>query len=164
MLNGRDIEKLRRLKATGVQIEPFRRENLKAGSYSFTLGDTLRKLKEPRHTAFLDSREHQYDFVYEKIDANNGYLLRPHEFVICHTAETLTLGPHVGCFLSMRGRLAQMGLDFLNNEIFCEPGSRGGWDGKLMLETTNRGPYPVKLFPGITVVKGIFKVFQHPQL
>ena len=49
-----------------------------------------------------------------------------------------------------------MGLDALNGEIFCEPGSEGGWDGKLMLETTNKGPYPVKLFPGITIVKAVF--------
>ena len=52
--------------------------------------------------------------------------------------------------------IAQAGLDALQCEIFCEPGSEGGWNGKLMLETSNRGPYPVKIFPGIKIIKGTF--------
>ena len=44
----------------------------------------------------------------------------------------------------------------LIGSIFCEPGSEGRWNGRLMLETTNGSPYPVKLFPGVLIVKGIF--------
>jgi len=142
-----------------IEIKPFNLEMFKPGSYSFTLGNKFKKLKSdsvPIHV--IDSRNKKQKFEEYEI-ASEGYELQPGEFIICQTAETLHLGPNIGCFLTMRGAKAQMGLDFLQSEIFCEPGSSGGWDGKLMLETTNRGPYPIRLFPGISVIKAIFVGF-----
>ncbi|MBX4198237.1 hypothetical protein KW782_02780 [Candidatus Parcubacteria bacterium] len=135
-----------------IVIEPFNEKMFKPGSYSFTLGNKYKKLKP---VSVIDSRVKEQEFEEAEIGPD-GYELKPGEFIICHTAETLRLGQNTGCFLTMRGARAQTGLDFLHCEIFCEPGSAGGWDGKLMLETTNRGPYPIKLFPGITVIKAIF--------
>ncbi|OGZ69224.1 MAG: hypothetical protein A3D44_00865 [Candidatus Staskawiczbacteria bacterium RIFCSPHIGHO2_02_FULL_42_22] len=135
-----------------MAIDPFDEENLKPASYSFTLGNKFKKLKK---VEFLDSRIKEQEF--EEFELNeDGYFLQPGEFIICHTAETLKLGKNIACFLTMRGAKAQMGIDALSGEIFCEPGSGGGWDGKLMLETTNKGPLPVKLFPGITIIKAVF--------
>ncbi len=125
-----------------IKITPFNEELLKPASYTFTLGNKIRKLKEVGFEEFEIGQE--------------GCLLKPGEFVICHTAETLKLGENVACFLSMKGALAQKGLDALQCEIFCEPGSEGGFDGKLMLETSNRGPFPITLFSGTKIVKGIF--------
>lgn len=135
-----------------IRIEPFTEEHLKPASYSFTLGNKYKKLKK---VEFVDSKVKQQEFEEFEL-GEDGYLLQPGEFIICHTAETLKLGKSIACFLTMRGAKAQMGLDALGGEIFCEPGSEGGWDGKLMLETVNRGPYPIKLFPGITIIKAIF--------
>jgi len=145
--------KIKELIASGdIAITPFNEKMLKLGSYSFTLGNKLKRLTS---VPFIDSRVPEQQFEEFEISPD-GYVIQPGEFIICHTAETLTLSTDVGCFLSMRGAKAQLGLDFLHNEIFCEPGSTGGWGGRLMLETTNRGPYPIKIFPGITCIKAIF--------
>jgi len=135
-----------------ITISPFDENLLKNASYTFALGNKFKKLKSKE---FIDSRIKTQDFEEFEI-TSEGYLIQPGEFIICHTEETLKLGNDVACFLSMKGAIAQAGLDALQCEIFCEPGSEGGWNGKLMLETSNRGPYPIKIFPGIKIIKGIF--------
>ena len=135
-----------------IQINPFDEAMLKSGSYTFTLGNKFRKLRQQK---FIDSRNKQTEFEEFEI-GEEGYLLSPGEFIICHTAETLKLPKDICCFLTMRGAKAQIGIDALQGEIFCEPGSEGGWGGKLMLETSNRGPYPIKLYSGIPIIKAIF--------
>lgn len=148
-----NAEQIKKSVADGeIVIDLFNEENVKPASYSFTLGNKFKKLKK---VEFINSKVKEQEFEEFEL-SKDGYLLQPGEFIICHTAETLKLGKNVACFLAMRGAKAQMGLDALNGEIFCEPGSEGGWNGKLMLETINKGPYPVKLFPGITIVKAIF--------
>lgn len=154
ILSSSEIKKS--LAAGEIAITPFDETLLKAASYTFTLGKGLRKLRlPPAAVGFIDTRLDKQEFDEIEI-GQDGYLLRPGEFVICHTEETFKLGNSVACFLSMRGARAQAGLDALQCEIFCEPGSEGGWKGRLMLEISNRGPYPVKLFPGTKIVKGIF--------
>lgn len=146
-------EQIKELVANGeIIIKPFDEKNLKAASYSFTLGNKFRKLKIKD---FLDSTIKEQEFEEFEM-GDGGYLLKPGEFIICHTAETLKLGKNTACFLTMRGAKAQMGLDALNGEIYCEPESEGGWEGKLMLEMVNKGPMPIKLIPGVTIVKAIF--------
>ncbi len=150
MLTAQEIKKA---VANGeIIVDPFDEANLKPASYSFTLGNKFKKLKKKE---FLDSKVKEQEFEEFEL-GEDGYLLQPGEFIICHTAETLKLAKNIACFLAMRGAKGQMGLDALGGEIFCEPGSEGGWDGKLMLEMTNKGPYPIKLFSGVTIVKAIF--------
>lgn len=149
ILSAKEIR--RSVEAGEICIHPFDEKFLKAASYSFTLGAKMRTLTASE----INSNDKKITFDEHDIP-EGGYLLKPGEFIICHTAETVSLGEKVACFLSMRGIKAQMGLDALQCEIFCEPGSEGGWDGKLMLETSNRGPSPVRIFPGITIVKAIF--------
>jgi len=150
MLSAQEIKRL--VTSGELIISPFDEKLLKPASYTFSLG---KGLKRPRSTGIIDAKEKHSDFEEFKMSLD-GYVLKPGEFIICHTQEVLRLPDTIGCFLTMRGYLAQVGIDALQCEIFCEPGSQGGWDGKLMLETHNRGPYPVKLVPGIKTVKAIF--------
>src|SRR3989344_8946462 len=135
-----------------IFIDPLDESSLKAASYTLALGARLRKLKA---APFIDTRLGAPEFE-EVAMGEDGYTLAPGEFVICHTEEAFKLGEGYACFLSVRGSKAQMGLDALQSEIFCEPGSEGGWKGKLALETSKRGQYPIRIFPGIRIVKGIF--------
>jgi dCTP deaminase len=135
-----------------IEIGTFDEKMLKKGSYTFTLGNKFRKLKK---VDVIDSRNKENEFEEFEI-GKDGHLLQPGEFIICHTSETLRLSDNICCFLTMRGARAQAGIDALQCEIFCEPGSEGGWGGKLMLETSNRGPYPIKLFSGIPIIKAVF--------
>lgn len=146
-------EEIKKSVANGeIIIDPFDENYLKSGSYTFKLGNKIRKLKK---VDFIDTRNNRSEFEEFEI-GENGYLLQPGEFVVCHTKEKVKLANSIACFLSMNGPRAKTGLDALQSEIFCEPGSEGCWAGSLMLETSNRGSYPIKLFPGVKIIKGIF--------
>jgi deoxycytidine triphosphate deaminase len=140
-----------------IVIDPFDVENLKAASYTFTLGPRIRVLKKGE---ILDLREKTEPYI-EKVIGPEGHVLEPGAFLMCESLETLKLGPDIGCKLHMRGQSSRKGVDFVGNEGFCEPGSTGGGtDGRLAFVTTNHGSNPVKLFVGIPAVKATFFFIQ----
>lgn len=131
-----------------IIITPFDEGFLKNASYTFTLGNTLRKLKQKEYIDASLGTPEVDEFTIDK----NGYLLQPGEFIIAQTQERLKLGNAIACMLSMRGSIIQTGLDALQTDTFCEP----GFDGQLSLRTINNGPLPIKILPGVGIVKGIF--------
>jgi deoxycytidine triphosphate deaminase len=106
-----------------IFIEPFDDANLRSASYVFTLGANYRKLK----TRILDAASRP-EFDEFSMSRDDGYIMSVGEFIICRTREKLRLGKNIACWLTMRGTVAQNGIDALGGEIFCEPGSEGGWD------------------------------------
>ena len=134
-----------------IVIDPFDETNLKPASYTFTLGECVRTV-EPVRSVVIDSRA-EPKFREFKIE-EDGHVFGPSAFAVFQTKEKLQLGENIACFLSMRGKCVQIGIDALRSEIFCEPGSKGGWDGRLMLETSFGAL--VRLFPGIPIVKAVF--------
>jgi deoxycytidine triphosphate deaminase len=135
----------------GIQINPFDENQLKNASYTFTLGSQYEKIKK---VDFVDSRE-ESEFEYFDI-GEEGLILRSGDFAVLQTNESLKLSNNFACFLSMRGKRSQQGLDALSSAIFCEPGSEGGFGGPLSLEVVYHGEYPIKLFSGIKIVKAVF--------
>ena len=130
-----------------LRIEPFNPSNVKAASYTFTLGTTLRKLKTADE---LDSR---VDPVLEEVPfSEDGYLLNPGEHILGVTKEKVTLNGKFACILSTRPTIALMGLDVMQSSFFCEPNT----DNSFTLEITNGGLIPVRLYPGIRITSGIF--------
>src|SRR3989344_2863270 len=96
MLSGDQIKK-----AVGlgeILIDQFDEGLLKGASYTFTLGNKLRKLKS---VEYVDTSDKDHDFEEFEI-GEEGYLLQPGEFVICHTKEKLKLNQNICCFLSMK--------------------------------------------------------------
>ena len=131
-----------------ITIEPFNLENLKPGSYTFTLGSRLRKLKAKE---YIDTRTKKQE--YEEIDlGENGYLLDPGEFIVGFTQEKIVLGKNIACLLTARGSRAQSGLSVLHSDLFIEPESNGA----MALAISNVSNMPIRLLPGIKIVKGIF--------
>ncbi len=136
--------------ATGeISITPFIEENLKPGSYTFTLGSKLCQLKIKE---FLDSADDTLEFENAFEMTKAGYLLEPGDFIIGFIAENVMLGRTVSLLLTTRGSKGQIDLDALHSDQFAEPGS----SGFLALPIHNIGPLPILLRPGIKLVKGIF--------
>ncbi|HVM73735.1 MAG TPA: hypothetical protein VMU13_02570 [Candidatus Paceibacterota bacterium] len=142
---------LEALKNGALSIIPFIEGNLKEASYTFTLGNKLRKLKTAKE---LDSRN---DPDFEEIElTSKGYLLQPQDHILGTTTEHLSLRGNFACILSTRATIAQLGLDVSQGSIYCEPDT----DNPLTLEISNSSTIPVRLFPGIKIVKGIFVTIQ----
>lgn len=131
-----------------IGIDPFEEKNLKAGSCSLTLAAMAYRLKR---VPFIDTRNAKPE--YEEITiGEDGYLLEPGGFIVGATRERITLSSDVAAMVSTRGSRAQMGLDAICSSSFVEPGT----NNRLALEMHNSGTVPLKLFPGISVVKIFF--------
>jgi len=83
---------------------------------------------------------------------DEGFALHCGQFALFETAEVIKLDSRTVCWLSTHPKMAQLGLDFLQSSWLVPPGS----EGRLTLETSNRGPCTVRLFPGMQVVKAMF--------
>lgn len=130
-----------------IMIHPFINDNLTKAGYFFTLSN---KVKIPIHTDCIDSRE-VLQFSEWEI-SEEGYELKPGKFALFLTNETISLNEKYVCFLSTRSTIAQMGLNVSQSSIFVEPNT----NNKFILEISNNGVLPVKLFAGIKIIKGIF--------
>lgn len=145
ILSGRSIEQ--KIKDGEIAITPFDSGNLKAGSYTFTLGKRLRKLKEMPE---IDSRT---DPILEEVPfLPEGYLLQPGGHILGETAEKVSLNGKIACTLSTRATIAMMGLDVMQSSSYCEPDT----NNVITLEISNTSAVPARLFPGIKIVKGVF--------
>lgn len=125
-------EKIKRSIEEGrIRIDPFDERHLKEASYTFHLGAVLKD-----GTPIPEE----------------GYELQPGQFVVGLIQEKLELDTSVVCMLTVRGSCAQNGINALNSDLFVEP----GWSGQLSLAITNIHAIPVRLIPGMAIVKGIF--------
>lgn len=79
-------------------------------------------------------------------------MLAPGDFKIIQTREKLTLSSRVACILSTRRSVAEQGIDALQTDFFCEPGT----NNRITLDVKNHGPTAVALNAGSPIVKGIF--------
>jgi len=145
IFSGVRIEKL--VEAKEISIDPFNTANLRDASYTFTLDERMKILK---NVPFLDAR-HDPEFDEFRISAD-GYVIQPDAFVVGFTREHVTLNGKYACLLSNRSSLAQMGLNTILDSTLAEPST----DGNFALEIYNAGSNPIKLFSGMAIVKGIF--------
>lgn len=149
-----DVDITKAIDSGDIGIDPFNKENLRAASYTLTLGTTL---YSPQSVDFIDSRTDDHE--YEEISlGEDGYLLEAGEFIISRTAEKITLSDKVAGFLATTGSRAQQGLDAILSSSFMEPGS----DNHMACELHNVSKVPMRLFPGIRLVKAIFMPVQTP--
>ncbi len=147
VLSDKDIQEA--IAESKLAIEPFNETLLNPGSYTFTLNNVIFKPIWPKT---IDAAKPVIE--YEKISiGEEGYTLRPGEFVLAQTYETVTVGQSICCVLDARTTLARIGLNVLQGSTFIEPGQEQSHE---TLEVSNIGKSSIVLFPGMKIVKGIF--------
>ena len=130
-------EKIKAAIDTGkLSITPFKENNLKSASYTFTLNSTLKNPHNGEETQI----------------SKDGYVLSPGEFILGYTEEVLDLKNNFLCLLGTRGSIAQKGIDAVQSSIIAEPDT----NSRLILEIVNNSSENILLFPGMNIVKGIF--------
>lgn len=138
-----------------MAITPFDSSLLKEASYTFTLGNRAFTLESA--TAVVDFRSGQASRTPITMD-QEGIIISPGAFFLFETHEHLRLSPSIACMLSVRGHLGLSGIDLLGSDYFCEPDT----DNPITLGVSNRGPFPVRLYPRMPVVKGLFIKVEQP--
>ncbi len=142
-------EKIKQCVQEGTfSIEPFNVANLKGASYTFTLDSRVLCIEGEQGVLRTDVKPN----YTEHHISDTGYVLDPGQFILGFTKEKLKLNNRYACILSARGSCAQIGLSVLLGSHFAEPDT----DNKQTLEIANIGRYPILLFSGMLIVKGIF--------
>lgn len=141
-------EILRRIGRGDLFSEGYSPANLAAvDTYTFSLAPMFYALNE---YGVIDGRK-KPDRVKYRI-SRTGTVLQPGRFIHLETREHLKLDARTMVMLGTHPSLAKLGLDVTHHSWLVPPGS----SGPLTLETSNNGPVPVRLFPGMKAAKALF--------
>lgn len=93
-----------------------------------------------------------------KISKEKPLILRPRDFVLAITEETIELAPDIMGRLDGRSSLGRLGLVVHSTAARFDP----GWKGKATMEIGNLGPLPIALYPGIRICAMTFETLSSP--
>ncbi|HAK95465.1 MAG TPA: dCTP deaminase [Planctomycetes bacterium] len=143
---------LREIRARQIVIRPFDRSAVGSASIDLTLGDTIRVFDATQSVVELaaDVDPKRYS---KKTSIKGGYILRPGEFVLGMTVETITLPPTICGWLQSRSRFARIGfMSHVAAPFICP-----GVSNRQVLEIYNVSNHNILLKPGIKVCQLIFQ-------
>ncbi len=147
--------------AGNLTITPYRPENLQPASYDLTLGEHLlfpdASDDRPLDPAGPDGvRPHH---MRARQLAPHGYILKPGNFVLAETAETLHLPPDLAARVEGKSSLGRLGLVVHLTAGFIDP----GFYGVITLEIANLNPiHSIVLRPGMPIAQAAFTGLSAP--
>jgi len=147
VLSDFDIKKF--LSSGDINIDPLDQSMIKGGSYTFTLNNVL---FVPKKQDLIDTKDTKVELDKIKI-GEAGFVINPGDFLLGQTKEKLSISQRLACILDARTSLARIGLNALQGSTFVEPGQA---ESHETLEISNIGKSPIKIYPGMKIVKGIF--------
>ena len=143
-----NVDLLNAIKKGDLEIEPFSEKIIRPSGLTFHLGeDLLRPL--PGKTVDVKNKVIP-DYEEIKLLEDKPYELKPGEFLLGHTLETVTVGPNLGFFIEGRSTLARVGLTIVQTAMLVYPGHR---KRSITLELANHGPNPILLYPKMKIAR-----------
>ena len=152
MLSNEDIKAA--ISSGDLVVSPFRDDFVRACGITMHLGANLLK---PLPGKVVDVRKKVIpDYEEILIEKDRPYMLKPGEFVLGHTYETVTVGPSLGFFIEGRSTLARVGLTIVQTAMMVYPGHR---NRTVTLEIANHGPNAIMLYPKMKIARvALFKL------
>lgn len=146
MLSNEDIK--RAIKSGQLVIKPFREDFIRAAGITLHLGPNLLK---PIPGTVVDIKGGKMpEYTKISIEPNRPYELKPGEFILGHTFQTVTVGQSLGFFIEGRSTLARLGLTIVQTAMMVYPGHR---DRTVTLELANHGVNPILLYPKMKIAR-----------
>jgi dCTP deaminase len=170
MLNDFEISKA--VQDDWIGIEPFDPHRIQPVSYDLGLGEDYRRFRDDVHT--IDTADTgQYndaDKYYGLVPSwhthttghtlpKSGYRLRPGEFLLACTQETITLSPHMAARVEGKSSLGRLGVAVHITAGFIDP----GFEGQITLEIANLSPVSVILHTGMPIAQIVFETVSAPE-
>lgn len=148
MLSDKDIR--RTIDEGLLSISPFDEKQLRPAGISFHLG---KEILIPKQTRLIDLKKKE-DLYYdrEEISEDKPFIIQPHQFVLGHTEEILSVSTKLGFIIEGRSTLARLGISVEQSATIVDPGHH---ERPITLEIYNCGPSPVTLYRGMSVAKGL---------
>jgi len=135
------------LAAGRLRIERLSDDAMQPSSVDLRL-DRLFRVFKKTDRPHIDVRE-PCDDCTELITVDEGkpFIIRPGEFVLANTLETITLPDDLVARLDGRSSLGRLGLLVHATAGYVDP----GWSGKLTLELSNVSPMPIAIYCGMKI-------------
>ncbi len=158
ILSDKDI--LKAMKKGEIEIIPFNEEKLGPCSVDLTLDS---KFTIFRGGGLIDPRNKEDMPKFVKIidTGEEGYIIKPGEFILGITREKIRIGKGYAATLEGRSSLARIGI-IVHAAGLVNPGTGLKKPAPLALEISNRGYTPVLLSPGLEIVQIIFHRLTSP--
>lgn len=132
-------------------IEPFDEDQLQPCSYDVRLDSRIKRFVKTN-----DSAIHIIDGLSKELRgvsmdtlnvANMEYALRPGEFILGSTVESVSIPDYLACRFEGKSSLGRIGLTTHVTAGFIDP----GFQGTITLEIKNENQFPILLKPGMLI-------------
>ena len=141
ILSDRDLRKL--LSDGILGIDPLKDSQIGPTSIDLHLGSVLVQYDTP----IIELGRTFPQAVELEIDAVDGYILKPGEFILGCTLESIRMPNGYQGFIETKGNIARAGLQVHNCDGHIDPGT----DNIITLELSNINSIPIVLFPNILI-------------
>lgn len=136
-------------------VPPVEEKQIQSASVDLRLGYKFYKLQKPRGIAAVSMREGfnalagrglwtEKTLPHEnELGKRESYVIEPREFILVQTLEHIHMPNHLIAMVEGRSSYARAGLSMHQTAPWIQP----GWNGQIMLEIRNSGPWNVDLMP-----------------
>jgi len=157
-----DIDIKKQLDRGRLAIEPMPDLAVALGpvSVDLKLGNQFMVYKRTEQP-YIDVKDAQtFEDLTELINKEDdeAFTIHPGEFVLANTKESVTLPNDIAGRLEGRSSLGRLGIVIHSTAGKFDP----GWKGKLVLEMSNIGAVPVKVYPGMRICQLLFEKLSSP--
>lgn len=158
ILPDHEIKKL--LKEGKIVIEPLENPEIQIqpSGVDISLGNEFRVFKTSS-IPFIDTKKETENCTeIVKVKEGKPFIIHPGEFVLGTVREYVKMPDDLVGSVDGRSSLGRLGIMVHTTSSSINP----GWEGRIVLEITNLGKTPVKLYPGQRVAKLTFHKMTSP--
>ncbi len=152
---------IRRYLAEGkIVIEPLDdpEAQIQPASVDLRLGPEFMRFKPLDHGVVDFGKKINSSDYTEPVKYKSGVFLHPDEFILARTLETVTVPKELAACIDGKSSLGRLGVEVHISSGWIDP----GFSGVIVLEIKNAGKLPVKLHPGMKIIKIIFMELTSP--
>lgn len=168
MLNDYEIRKA--VQDDWIGIEPFDEARLQPVSYDLTLSEDIKVPRDDVHTIDPgiepDGNSQYYGCVPSWHNHTSGRTipiggrsLRPGEFLLACTEQTIRLSPSMAARVEGKSSLGRLGMAVHITAGFIDP----GFEGQITLEIANLAPWSIRMYPGMPIAQIVFEPVNPPE-
>lgn len=146
------------LAAGHIGIDPFTDEQIQPSSVDLRLGSRFRRFQRTNQP-FIDIKRPVHDLM-EVLEVRPGepVIVRPREFMLGTTVETITIPDNMVGQLEGRSSLGRLGIIIHSTAGYIDP----GFSGQVTLEISNLLEEAVALYPGMRIAQIFFSRLTTP--
>ncbi len=147
-----DYDVLKGIAKNEIEISPFNQAHLGPASYDVTLAAAHRRFGAMADDIDVANVRSDHTILVEEETDKDGrecIALRPGDFVLCATEETVRLDGAVAARVEGRSSIGRLGILVHATAGFIDP----GFCGQVTLEVCNLSPVTVTLRPGMRIAQ-----------